>query len=203
MTDLDTVFKFCSYDDIPKPMLRGKILDIGAGVGHTQLLSKHAGLFRRKSATGEYKGVDIDLIADPLLDIEQADFLTWEPDATYDTILALNLIEHIPLYSWSAFFNKTKQLLNKGGWLIVSAPYREPRHLIHSHLVDEIDEEMMKYFLPGCKLYLSSVRTKPVYPKAKKVLSHLRGYLQKFPRERVIPFKMNRRFFITFWRKNK
>lgn len=203
MIDLDTVFKFCSYDDIPGQILRGRILDIGAGVGHTQLLSKHAGLFRRKSATGEYKGVDIDLIADPLLDIEQADFLTWKPDTTYDTVLALNLIEHIPLHLWSTLFNKMKRLLNKGGWLIVSAPYREPPRLIHSHLVDGIDEEMMEHYLSGCKLYLSSARTKPVYPKAKRVLSHLKGYLLKFPKKRVIPFKANRRFFIMFWRKDE
>lgn len=200
MTALDAVYKFCSYDDIPKQMLRGKILDIGAGVGHTQLLSKHAGLFRRKDANGEYLGIDIYLIDAPLLNINESDFLTWEPDTTYDTILALNIIEHIPYKSWSAFFKKAKRLLNKDGWLIVSAPYREPPQLIHSHLVDGIDERMMRDFLPGCRLYLSSARTKPVYPRAKKILSHLRGYLQKFPRERVIPFKMNRRFFIIFWR---
>jgi len=67
-----------------------------------------------------------------------SDFLTWEPDRTYDIVTCFQVLEHVP--DAEAFAQK---LLKLGKVVVVSVPYKWPKGKTKSHIHDPVDEEKM------------------------------------------------------------
>ena len=106
------------------PLLKGKLLDIGCGqMPYRELISK-------KSEITAYVGVDIAnaLIYDPNI---RPDF-TWDgeklpfQDNEFDTILMIEVLEHIPCPIIS--LKEAFRVLNNGGILLFTVPFLWPLH---------------------------------------------------------------------------
>ncbi|MFW9777495.1 MAG: SAM-dependent methyltransferase [Candidatus Heimdallarchaeota archaeon] len=140
------------YDLIPEAIIKGKILDIGAGNEEwfgdelPQLESKYRDIFLSEN----YLGIDINPPKNGLLNIIRQDLLTFEPNTRFDTILMIEVIEHISIEHWPEVFRKLRSWLNSGGYLFFSCPYNEPYVSPHPwrHLVFEITEKTVKNYLP-------------------------------------------------------
>lgn len=102
-----------------RPLVHGVLLDVGCG------MSPYRDLFEGR--TDGYIRVDwpkrlIENRPDLLGDAQRLPFL----DGSFDTILATELIEHLPRPR--QFLAEAHRLLRAGGALIVSAPFLEPLH---------------------------------------------------------------------------
>lgn len=81
--------------------------------------------------------VVLDLKPPPLrpgVEVVASDFLAWQPDTTFDLVLCLQVLEHLP--DPAPFCRK---LLAAGRLVIVSVPYRWPNGLCTYHLQDPVD----------------------------------------------------------------
>ncbi|MBL0407490.1 methyltransferase domain-containing protein [Microvirga aerilata] len=67
-----------------------------------------------------------------------SNFLTWEPDRKYDIVTCFQVLEHVPDAEGFA-----QKLLEVGGIVIVSVPYKWPKGRTKSHVQDPVDEEKM------------------------------------------------------------
>lgn len=71
----------------------------------------------------------------PGVETVAGDFLTWQPDTTFDLVLCLQVLEH--LADPAPFCRK---LLAASRVVIVSVPYRWPKGLCRYHVQDPVDE---------------------------------------------------------------
>ena len=116
-------------------------MEIGARIGEGQLASRHRDTFLAKSKDTSYLG--IDLLPKPkecLLNINQIDFYDLDDEVRFDTILALEVVEHLCLRDWSRFFERIKSMLNPDGYAFITTPYNEPTEKIVEYL-DSFDTE--------------------------------------------------------------
>ena len=65
----------------------------------------------------------------------QADFYTWKPDRKYDVVLCLQVLEHLDKPKKFA-----QKLLQVGKTVIISVPYKWPKHSCKYHTQDPVDE---------------------------------------------------------------
>lgn len=147
------------YDDIPLKYIGGNILEIG--VSEERLLKSKLG---NKIKEGNYLGIDINAKDGENLSIIKADIIDYELKGNYDTILVIEVLEHIHFCYWKPVINKLKENLSANGYMIVSTPYNETlkkyirssyyevtnKHLVHT--VFSIDKKVMRYFFPGCEI---------------------------------------------------
>lgn len=81
------------------------------------------------------------------------DFLTWEPDKTYDLALCLQVLEHVPAVQEFA-----AKLLSISKHTIVSVPYRWSKGSVTSHVHDPISREKFESWFPRKPDYLIVAR---------------------------------------------
>jgi hypothetical protein len=82
-----------------------------------------------------------------------ADFLTWEPDRTYDLALCLQVLEHVP--DAAAF---AKKLLSVANVVLVSVPFRWPSTKNPHHVHDPVTLEKVTSWFGRSPNYTYLVR---------------------------------------------
>lgn len=194
------------YDKIPDEFMRGKILEIGARLGQYQLLSRH----KRRFLIEDYHGIDIEFEGGSL-NIEKADILEWDTTEKYDTILALDVIEHISYRDWLNLFEDMRRWLKTGGYLIISCPYKEKISDFHSrflkdyrmtHVVFGIDKKLIHRWMPKAKFAFTWQHEFPRVKGERLVKSILRAVkriltLHKY----AFTWIPRRRHIMAFWQK--
>lgn len=81
-------------------------------------------------------------------DVHFCDFMEWEPDGQYDTVMCLQCVEHVR-EPWP-FIQKMREI---GSTLILSVPFMWPAGLEDGHLHDPIDRIKLKTWVgrePNC-----------------------------------------------------
>jgi hypothetical protein len=68
-----------------------------------------------------------------------ADFISWRPDADYDLVVCLQVLEHL---DEPATF--TRKLFDTGRTVIISVPYRWPSGYCAGHVQDPVDEDKLR-----------------------------------------------------------
>lgn len=98
---------------------RGRMLDIGCGTRRYEWIFK--------DAVHQYIGLDWpQLESRALPDVMGDAMMTPFADASFDVVLATELMEHLP--SPEAFLREVARLLKPGGAVIMSVPFLEPLH---------------------------------------------------------------------------
>lgn len=112
----------------------GSILDVGGGV--TRGCRYLAGLsgFDRTSVELQGEGESLDGVR-----VITSDFMDWQPDRRYDTVMCLQCIEHV--VNPVSFAQK---LLLCGDRLILSVPYQWPKNRCKWHHHDPIGESKLE-----------------------------------------------------------
>lgn len=152
------------YDQIPDELLSGRVCEVGAGSGENQLWSRHKERFLELSREGNYIGIDIADRRKTDLNIQQINVLEWTPEERFDTVIAIELIEHIQFREWDKMFEVMKALVRPGGVLYISTPYNQQlENYIHvykgqtqgdpfqTHVTFGITENVLRHFLPGAE----------------------------------------------------
>ncbi|MGH7578098.1 MAG: class I SAM-dependent methyltransferase [Longimicrobiales bacterium] len=107
-----------------------RLLDVGGGVG---------GGCRYLDAFPDYQRTVVELPCGPGtlegVRVIHADFLEWEPDGTYDVVMCLQVLEHIP--DAAAFARK---LFACAPVAVISVPYRWRAGHCKHHVHDPVDE---------------------------------------------------------------
>lgn len=189
------------YDLIPNGFIKGKILEISAGNEEwssefpPQLKSKH----RDKFVSKNYLGIDLEPPRNNLLGIIKQDVLTYDPDTTFDTILMIDVIEHIPFEKWKVVFGKINSWLNPGGYLILSTPYNEPYVSPHpwNHCVFEINEKMISTFLHNADIKIYSHPYLLGTEEENKIWAFFRHVKRRLKNHPFLKYKL-----VVFWQKN-
>jgi len=75
----------------------------------------------------------------PGVETVAADFLAWQPDAVFDLVLCLQVLEHL-----ADPISFCRKLLAAGRVVIISVPYRWPKGLCRYHLQDPVDEAKLQ-----------------------------------------------------------
>jgi SAM-dependent methyltransferase len=96
------------------------VLDVGAGDRYWKSVLERLGLEL------SYQSVDVDLVHDH----DFTNFLAVE--SSFDAILMLELIEHLPLEIGLEFLNHAIELLNPGGVLVIGTPNAAHAHRVWS-----------------------------------------------------------------------
>jgi len=109
----------------------GRVLDVGAYEGE---------LLRRFDWFDSRLALDVRYMP-PRRGVETivADFLDWEPGGSYELVLCLQVLEHVP--DPPAFASK---LLRTGRLVILSVPYRWPADALDAHAHDPVDEAKLR-----------------------------------------------------------
>ncbi len=115
----------CSFVN-PSDLAERRVLDIGCGFGWFELFALRQGL-------SEITGIELserDLAAarqairDSRARLRQGNALELEfPDQSLDTVVAWDVIEHLPSGSEERFFNQVQRVLAPGGVFYLSTPY--------------------------------------------------------------------------------
>lgn len=146
------------YDDIPLRMIGKRILEIGV---HPRILDSK---IWPKIAEGDYLGLDSKIRFDMDLNVIQANIIDYKIEETYDTILLIEVMEHIHYVEWKHLIYKLKAALKPNGYLILSTPYRQTFtdylvlaenqawDLYQFHTIFGINKKVMRYFFPGAQI---------------------------------------------------
>jgi 2-polyprenyl-3-methyl-5-hydroxy-6-metoxy-1,4-benzoquinol methylase len=109
------------------PHCKGKILEIGSGIGNISkfFVSENADITLsdiRENYTNELKQIFPEVKNIIIMDIVHADFETHYKDllGTFDTIFALNVVEHIKDHDLA--LKNCRLLLKPGGKMVVLVP---------------------------------------------------------------------------------
>lgn len=150
-----------SYDAVPDQCFRNAetILDIGCMSGINAILSHHRPHFIEAESRGGYLGVDLlEYSKNYLEPIIISDIMAFDTDRRFDLVLALHVVEHLPIELWPRLFAKLKAFVARGGTLVVSTPYRERDGQTPAHSVFGITKDMMSGLLENAIL---RVRRRP------------------------------------------
>lgn len=143
---------------IPDYVFGDTLLDVGAGIGFSQLNSRHKEKFRELNDNGSYLGIEIEIIGDPLLNMKEIDILQFETNKKFDTVLAISVLEHISYRKWPVLAKKLKSWINKGGYLVIIVPAKEKIDgrldqsnidYYNQHVVFGVTKKVLKHFYPN------------------------------------------------------
>lgn len=81
------------------------------------------------------------------------DFLTWQPEQSYDLVTCSQVLEHVP--DAPAF---AKKLLKIGRRVLVSVPYKWPAGSVKGHIHDPVDEAKLESWFERKPSYSLTVR---------------------------------------------
>lgn len=148
--------KETQYDDIPLEYIGKNILEVGV---NTRILNSQ---IWAKIKQGDYLGIDIMIRNESKLNTIQANILDYEIKQKFDTILMIEVLEHIHLREWISLIDKLKNALIDDGYLIVSTPYKRTfknylgtyKYLdrFQVHTIFGINRQIMNHFFNGCKI---------------------------------------------------
>lgn len=152
-------FDYNHYSMIPLETIGQKVLEIG--VNEEKILKSEIGDRIRES---DYLGIDTNPKFQ-VLNVVVADILEYEIREKYDTILMMEVLEHLHLRDWNNVIQKLKDSLKENGYFIISVPYRESlsRYIIRIqqfdyheyyyqyHTVFHINKTVLRHYFPGCK----------------------------------------------------
>lgn len=210
------------YDLIPDRVFSdgGSILELGSGDGSSQLGSRHADRFRR-----DYLGIDFRDDLTPLLNVVQENFLDFETSERYDLVLAIAVLEHIPLSCWPLLFEKMSQWVKSGGHVVVLVPHDEQlRSYVTSedynfckknypvigyggpcHVVHGITPKVLRHFLPAA--CVSEVRHHIVFrdPQESLVRASARFVKRLLTGHRFVwrGLRRKKHLLVAIWRKSE
>ncbi len=152
-----------------------RILDAGAGRLRMKAFCKHLNYVSqdlnaydgRGDGTGQqhpdWKNAEVDIVSD-ITAIPQ-------PDASFDAILCVAVIEHIP--DPVAAIREFNRLLKKGGKLILTAPFSSMTHFAPYHYYSGFTKYFYREHLPACGFKICSLEQNGNY------FSYLRDQLQQ------------------------
>jgi len=154
------------YDLLPDYILSDKILEIGPGNGVSQLTSRH----QKRFLEADYLGIDLRTPPeDCRLRVLEGDVFEYTTSDHYGTVLAIAVVEHIPISKWPKLFKKLKSWVAPGGYLAVLVPDDErlesyvrsndlkyylkhyPPH-VNCHVVFGITPSVLRVFMSGSKI---------------------------------------------------
>lgn len=150
------------YNDIPKEILNGKLFEIGAGTGEHQFASKHKEFFLSNNYLG------IDSLAPVLerekmvkgINIIEANIFDFDIiEGKYDSVIAIEIMEHIIITKWKELIQIMKDLLKTGGCLYITVPYNEKARFYKRytpHLVFGITKAIFRELLPEAEFRIGS-----------------------------------------------
>lgn len=191
------------YSDIPEKILIGKrILDVGSGTGKNQLISRHCNIFLDASQNGLYLGVEKELRGIPWLFTIQEDIRNIVPyKNSFDTILLMHSLEHIPIVHWAGLFNKLKKILTPNGWIVIACPFDENILFKRDseHVVSNITLNTLEEYLPNVQIFRANVK----YPKRGNLKSAVWWFRQFMSGVRYVPLGLTRYSFIAFWQNDE
>lgn len=152
-----------NYNNIPayvfcrwfRDNLNFTILDIGCSDGENALNSKWGAIFDMVDQRGNYRGLDIEPLIEPLLyGIRNINVLEYYTARKFDLILMLQVLEHIEEGNWAQLLQRLMLMLKDGGSLVVSMPYQEEDvgDTKDGHHVFGIDEAKVLTYLPSAKI---------------------------------------------------
>jgi len=110
---LDLVEEVLSYSR------SGRLLEIGSGSGSLLRIARDRG-WDAEGVELSGRMADISRQEAPDIRVRQADFVELQFEATYDAIVALDVLEH--LVSPSLMLRKARSILNPGGVLLIQTP---------------------------------------------------------------------------------
>lgn len=142
------------YNQVPDYCFQGAktILDIGCLSGLNALLSRHRTHFLAAEARGDYLGLDINPPAKTYLSpIETGDLRQLKMGRTFDLVLVLHVLEHVPIDEWMRTIYRLMCHVAPGGYLVIGTPHNEdPEHPADAdHKVHRITVHMLRQFLPA------------------------------------------------------
>ncbi len=146
------------YDHIKSHMIGKTVFEIG--VNEKSLLHTKVG-HKFLSSNCEYLGLDITDRETSVLPFVKGDIVTYQFQKKYDTILMIEVLEHIHFREWKNVLDKLMDNLNKGGYLILSTPYKEKlsNHIKSAntdyyqfHTIFGITPYVFRRLLPNCKI---------------------------------------------------
>jgi len=108
------------YDFIEEKVHIGKILEIGSNQ-----IALMKSTLRKKIINSDYLNLDINPTFNNRICTIKEDIVSYKIREKYDTIIMLEVLEHLHLREWSIVISKLKKSLKKGGILIVSTPYKQ------------------------------------------------------------------------------
>lgn len=126
-------------------LCRGRVIELGCGEGHLSKMIHDRGL--------EVVGVDLSRVkirhardAYPEIPFLESDILRLElPDASFDTAILAEVLEHVPAATGDAMLRRAWRLLRAGGRLIVSVPYEDL--IPHPNHVRQFDRRSLRAML--------------------------------------------------------
>lgn len=168
------------YDNIPSWVFGNSILDIGCADGRNALISSHRKKFLQAELERNYLGIDVtDYGETHLMPIITLDIRNYDTDRTFDLVLCLHVVEHIPKDEWPALFTKLRSLVSEGGYLIIDVPYNEPTYKsnrLYDHVVFHIKERMLSKFLPDVHFFKYKTKKYPHWKEPNE--SHLKALVR-------------------------
>lgn len=144
------------YDYIDPQLIGNSIFEVG--VNEESILNSKIGdtiKFR------DYLGLDIGDRKTKILPIIKGDIITYQFQKKYDTILMIEVLEHIHFRDWKSVLDKLKENLNTGGYLILSTPHNQslsqyinmiPKDRYQIHTIFGINSNVFRHLLPNCKI---------------------------------------------------
>jgi SAM-dependent methyltransferase len=97
---------------------RGRVLDVGCGhMPFRDSVMRHA---------GSYEGLDVEARAEGVTYISDAVSMTGVPRSAFDTVLCLEVLEHVP--DPRAVLASIASVLKPGGMLVLTAPHLSRLH---------------------------------------------------------------------------
>jgi SAM-dependent methyltransferase len=138
------------YDFIPARLLQGAVLELGMGSGQRQLESNNSELFQKCN----YLGVDLHDNTSSLPSMQGDIFDLSFSSNTFDTVLMINVIEHLDITKWNVLFTEIKKWLVEDGTLFLTTITGEEARVNHphGHVVFGIVRSTFKQALPSCEI---------------------------------------------------
>ena len=151
--------RYESYMDMLSPVLNPikplKALDLGCGRGEwLEILKQHGvnaqGIDQRPAMVAECKGHDLDAFQGEIVQ-----WITSQPDDTYDLVTAFHVIEHMPFDQLDRLLREIYRILVPKGMVLLETPNPENIHVAthmfyrdptHRHPVPkELSEHLMEF----------------------------------------------------------
>ena len=137
-----------------------RILDAGAGqqqyrklCGHLQYVSQD---FAEYDGAGNAAGMHRGSYDYGKLDIVSDITRIPEPDASFDAIMCIEVLEHVP--DSLAAVRELSRLLKPGGRLIVSSPFCSLTHFAPYHFATGLSRYWYEQHLPACGLEIEDLQ---------------------------------------------
>jgi SAM-dependent methyltransferase len=151
-----------TYNKLPMEKIGTKIFEVGStdNIFHSKL--------KERIFNCEYWGLNIVmnhnrfiLTSNYMWKFIKEDILDYEFEEKFDTIIMLEVLEHIHLRHWETIIEKLKNALTPNGKLFISVPSKQNlsdylkywnKSYWEIHCIFGIDKKALQYFFPDAKI---------------------------------------------------